>query len=363
MASPCHSFLGNFIQLIQLWAAICLLFFYQQLLEDSPLLNKLKKLDKEFKEFISSHQAVAIFGKSNEEKVYDPTKWSNFVPRIKNMAALTFFYCVFLLIYIGVEKSWGNFYPVTHPSFLVFSNFAVLLYIIICSIKDYKIFHKYRAPVCYILVLFVLFLFYEPFCKYTSGIKSFLSLHLRHENTWFWITIVTLIVCIIAMVLLIIRIWVNELVVKKKVSNLQRLDIKFNLFERIINEIIQVDRVSELSDNAIDIVKTLLSVDEKLFEKKRSFILKQLSLNHYLMNAHREAIDDLNKKNCYEQLESSTKKDIYSICANLNLYKIDKSLLIDKMTEIMRNDYYKERFEEALFPINDNGSKTNSNQP
>ena len=355
-----HSYLVNFIQLIQIWAAICVLFFYQPFLEDSPLLDKLKELDKRFKKFISSHQD--IFDKSNESYIYDPTKWSNFVPRIKNMAAITFFYCVFLLVYIGVEKSWGNFYPVTHPSFLLYSNILIILYVILCSIFDWKLFQQYRTPVVYIIVIFVLFLGYELFDKLISGIKGYVGLHLGHENTWFWITIITLFVCIIAMILLIIRIWANNYVVKQKVSTLQRLHRKFDVFENIIKEIIRVDSFYELSENSRVIVEPLLLIDNDLFKKEKKSIIKELGSTHFRRVTNQKIIDELSVKESYYDLENSTKKAVRPICVNRHLIKMDKSDLIKKISLSMRNDFLKEKFEEALFSIKKEKNESDNNE-
>lgn len=414
MDYPSHSFLGNFIQLIQLWAAICVLFFYQRLLEVSPILNKLIELDKIFKNFIGSHQDVATFNKSNQEFIYDPTKWNDFVPRIRNMAAMTFFYCVFLLFYIGIERSLEDFYPVKHPSFLICSNILIIIYVIVCSLKDHRMFQKYWAPVLYIIAILVFFISYKflhnaikwffnyahmhtwvlgcvtvgltvvtlfflykilrsktdrqlfhqkklyiiailiavVFYKFLSkAIEWFNNVKLEHENTWFWVTIGTLVVCILAMLVLMLRIWGNNLVVKRKVSTLKRLNREFNHLKGIINDIIKLGSFNDLSDSAKEIVKPFLSVDEILFKSKKHLIIKELRKNHFLEETNKWAIEDLNNKECYDVLECNTKKLIFPICYRHNLYRMDASQLMIKITSKMRNDYHKEKFEEALFPL------------
>ncbi len=266
-----HSFLENFIQLIQLWATICALFFYQDhILAKSPN-NQLSKLQRLIKKFISSHQLVA----STDEKAYDPIKWVPFRDRIKNMAAMTFFYCVFLLIYIGVQREWDYFYPIQHPSFLIIINLIVLSYLILCWLCNYQIFHTYFTPGITIIVFLLFFLFYEYtdkhiFDKVCHGI-------LVHKNTWFWVSISTLFVSITGIFMILLRIWRDNIILKRKYNFFLKLDYLLDICEDSINEILKVDSFSNLSTKTRFIISIVSDNDEtqakSLFDDDKAVLI------------------------------------------------------------------------------------------
>lgn len=145
--------LTNFAPLIQLWAGFCLLFFYETLFKHSPLANLvegLKKLHKDFEmeyiDFISRNEIMDVdkYAKDNWDEHLFPT--------IKNLAALTFFYSVFILIFIGIENvdGLGNHYlKALQPI-----NWFILLYTLSAAIfVKAKLFHTYWTPIISILLV------------------------------------------------------------------------------------------------------------------------------------------------------------------------------------------------------------------
>lgn len=154
--------LTPFAPLIQLWAGICLLFFYETLFKRSPLsglVYKLKILHEEFRllyiDFIPKEELM-------DDNEFASDKWDEYtLPTIKNIAALTFFYCVFILVYIGTENSYGinrEYVYALQPI-----NIAVFVYILSASIFfKCKLFHTYWTPVCAIALLILYFHIFRP---------------------------------------------------------------------------------------------------------------------------------------------------------------------------------------------------------
>lgn len=145
--------LTNFAPLIQLWAGFCLLFFYETLFKHSPLANLvegLKKLHKEFVmeciDFIPKEQIIDVdkYAKDNWEE--------HLLPTIKNLASLTFFYSVFILIFIGIEnvKGLGDHYIYALQPI----NWLIIIYAVVAALcVKAKIFHTYWTPIIGIILI------------------------------------------------------------------------------------------------------------------------------------------------------------------------------------------------------------------
>lgn len=159
-------FLTYFTPLIQLWAGICLLFFYVKLLDHSPLESHIDKVSEDLLEIRNRFQGII-----DDDKNLDfSLKWGEyFLPRVKNMAALTFFYCLFILLAIGFgryckwELSNGEETKCAEPVFLLITSLCVLGYNICCSLINKNCFRTYVTPIGYAVVLILLyFLTFEP---------------------------------------------------------------------------------------------------------------------------------------------------------------------------------------------------------
>ena len=183
-------FLINFTPLIQLWAGICLLFFYLKLLEKSPLHSHIKKANKKFNKLedrIRYQIQGIIYNNKKSTKANLSAKWQrHFVPRVKNMAALTFFYCLFIILATGFErycKEEPKTSTCAHPIYLITTSVCILFYNILCSSVDLRIrkkvkikckwfntnfiiklrpFHTYITPIFYSIILFILYFVLIP---------------------------------------------------------------------------------------------------------------------------------------------------------------------------------------------------------
>lgn len=389
-----YLFLGNFIQLVQLWAAICLLFFYVPLLTSTPLKKALEKLYNNFKEFAANHN-VAV---TDSKKLYDPTKWNKtFHPRIKSMAAMSFFYCVFLLVYIGAIRTWKSFYPIQHPSFLVISNCLIFLYLIHCSFLKYQSFNKFIAPVksqaYFILFIFIFFLFYEFFQSCFYSFHSFLCdavlqllpngkiwllapnilvliicfiwvvlaycfqnvfydniILLSSDKIWLYVTILTLITCFSGVVLIIIRIIYDQIVLiltKKQITKkLKGLSDSFKSYNNTINKLIRRDEYEELDENDKRIIDPYLIINDEQFQNNKRNIIKQvknLDERFFSDNVSRQiVITELKTNNSYNDLTSDIQSIIRDICISFGFFNIDRNNVIDKLTSQLSKNFQNE---------------------
>lgn len=141
--------------LIQIWTGICLLFFYVDLLSHSPLKGIITSFnDKTYKvsEILRNRIQGVIF-----DKHFTLTdNWEGYKSRVKNMAAITFFYCLFILFLIGLYR-FNNNNPLFSEIFIVSVDFFVIIYLITCNFFDWKIFHSYLTPIIYITSIIVMY--------------------------------------------------------------------------------------------------------------------------------------------------------------------------------------------------------------
>ena len=95
--------LSGFAPLIQIWAGICLLFFYETLLKKFPLEKTKEQTKALFDEFTANYQVYIEPEKMPQFESFQGTKWeANFLPTIRNMAALSSFFSVFVHVYYTV---------------------------------------------------------------------------------------------------------------------------------------------------------------------------------------------------------------------------------------------------------------------
>ena len=152
--------LAPFASLIQLWAGICLLFFYEKLLEKSPIeeyqSKKKEKYNNMLESFLGRNQA--FLDEKFLLKGYDIIKennWPQFYKTIQNFATIGFLYSVFLLAYIGIENT--NEYQ-GHYQTLQILNFCILGYSLAAWLMyKTKIFKGYLSATIFFIFLLILF--------------------------------------------------------------------------------------------------------------------------------------------------------------------------------------------------------------
>ena len=146
--------LTNFAPLIQLWAGICLLFFYENFVIKSPLASAVKALADQYDKFLFRY--MIYFNDNDWNTDFSKDKWENFMPVIKNLAALSFLYSVFILAYIGIEPN-SEFCRNNHCALEVM-NFAILIFMLIdIMMNGVTKFHTYWVPTIEILLIILYF--------------------------------------------------------------------------------------------------------------------------------------------------------------------------------------------------------------
>jgi len=148
--------LVNFAPLIQFLAGVYLLFLYERFFREFPLLTHLNSIQKEVNEFALQYQGY--FDVSSNSKINTPffgKYWDNDWGLLRRIITMSFFFCVFILCYIGFENyDYENLLDF-HYSILVVSTF-VFIYILLCFLigKQKKFLHPF------FWMLFMLFSFY-----------------------------------------------------------------------------------------------------------------------------------------------------------------------------------------------------------
>ena len=210
--------LTGFAPLIQIWAGICLLFFYESILEKSPLDKHIQRLGNLYDAFFNKYQGELGV---EDRPEHDITDWKNFLPAIKNMATLSFFFSVFLLCYVGIEPAYSDWYHA-----LPVMNCAIVLYLVACVVfLGSGLFHSYLTPLFYIGVLILYFhrhvdvnIFLEEY-----GIWNVSSLSETE------VTIYSLFTCISGLIVILIRLTCDYLYIKYKSKAIQSLNVNFDM--------------------------------------------------------------------------------------------------------------------------------------
>ena len=145
----------SFSSLIQLWAGICLLFFYEPLLERFPLVEYQKRKELLFSSFLGKNQGFIdddLLGKGYEAI---DSRWDLFYKTIQNFATLGFLYCIFLLAFIGIEnvETFENHYQalqIMNVCIITYSLFAWLCY-------KTKWLKGFKSAIIFFVILLILF--------------------------------------------------------------------------------------------------------------------------------------------------------------------------------------------------------------
>lgn len=217
-------YLQNFAPLIQLWAGICLLFFYESFLEKSPfsaLCDEIRNLYNNFKNQYNG--LIPIDAISANEYVKD--HWSNnFVPTIKCVASLCFFYSAFILAFIGIECNPN--YGADYYCALQVMNTIVWIYLV-AAIFFYKskIFHGFTTSIILSISLLVYFHFHfilNDFCASYVCIGD-----VWNKNC---VTIYTVFTCIGGVLLVCFRLLLSWVVLQCQKYSVKRMDKEMRVF-------------------------------------------------------------------------------------------------------------------------------------
>lgn len=268
----------NFAPLIQLWAGFCLLFFYETLFKHSPLANLvegLKKLHKEFVmeyiDFIPREQIIDVnkYAKDNWEE--------HLLPTIKNLAALTFFYSVFILIFIGIENVEGlgsHYLKALQPI-----SWFILIYTLSAAIfVKAKLFHTYWTPIIGILLVIGYFHRFDR-------INTWLADHICRLGDY-WspsdITVFTLFTLFSGLAVVLLRllaVWWN---LNRKRRSLKTLNVNCTLLAAVM---IRSKNVNDLPKKLRNKIQP--KINEKLSEESETNDVIQSSIKEEILEEYK----------------------------------------------------------------------------
>lgn len=230
--------LVDFAPFIQLWAGICLLFFYQNLLEKSPLDSYRNEIQSLYGDFVMKYINFLpqnLFPKAEE---YIEDKWKDLRPTINNIAILSFFYATFILIYIGLEV-----YTPCKLKYQVLQvlNSVVWLYMFLAIIFiKWKIFHKVRTPIIVIGGLITYFHVYSFVDNWLISREWCIGLYLSRTV----ITTFTLFTCIGGVPLILMRIFWSFCSLSKTKKMIKQAD---NTFSALVSVYMGEKEVKDIS--------------------------------------------------------------------------------------------------------------------
>lgn len=209
----------NFAPLIQLWAGICLLFFYEPLLTKFPLTKLQEEKQTLITDFLGKYQAYLTNEQLAEGYKMLKSTWDIFYKTIKNLAALGFYYAIIILAYIGIENHpmYRDYYQA-----LQILNSCIILYTLLTWIcYKTKFFVKYMNALVVIIILMIIFHFYHPINDFFTSKIGTLGCFLSKSET----SIFTLFTCILGLAVTLIHILILSVQIYYTKSKIKKIDI------------------------------------------------------------------------------------------------------------------------------------------
>ena len=210
--------LTGFAPLIQIWAGICLLFFYESIFEKSPLDKHIQQLGGLYSAFFNKYQGDLGL---EDKPEHDVTNWKNFLLVIKNMAALSFFYSVFLLCWTGIENSYPSWFHA-----LPVMNSSVILYFFLCVIfSSLGLFHTYITQLFYIAALVLYFHNHVDVNAFLANYGIWNGSALSETE----VTVSTLFTCISGLPFILVRLVYDYLYIRNKSMGIRNLNANYTM--------------------------------------------------------------------------------------------------------------------------------------
>ena len=199
-------FLMGFAPLLQIWGGICLLFFYLEFLNKSPLTKRWKKSIDDLKEcceklltkflaLLSDPDALLDFycdlDTINVNKCRMP-RWEKARTAVYSLAKFAFFHVAILLVYCGLEEYL--LCECLYPSLLIVDLIAII-YIIVALVSYNCKFIQHDWGVYLCVALMISSMLGYHFIVSSSPILQKFILHLVPRTP---VTIISLVVCLFA---------------------------------------------------------------------------------------------------------------------------------------------------------------------
>lgn len=222
--------LTNFAPLIQLWAGFCLLFFYETLFKDSPLANLVEGLKKLHKEFVMEYIDFIPKEELIDVDKYAKDNWEeHLLPTIKNLASLTFFYSVFILIFIRIEnvKGLGDQYIYALQPI----NWLIIIYAVVAALfVKAKIFHTYWTPIIGIILIVGYFHKYDQINTWLVGHGCYLGEYWSYSA----ISVFTLFTLFSGLAVVLLRLFAVWCTLNSKRRSLKKLNMNCTLLAAVM---------------------------------------------------------------------------------------------------------------------------------
>lgn len=263
-------YLISFAPLIQLWAGICLLFFYCELLDKSPFESAKSQLytlygeiydelTTKYQVFIPEDNSMCNITLSQGDK-----HWDYFRTSIYCMAIFCFFYALIILIFTGMERhhEYGIYFQA-----LQVTNTLALVYFLLNTIV-YKTFwgQSKICAICFALILGI----YIPF-------HFFISEKIQIGNSWSQtsISVYTLFTCISGVFLILIHLCIDWYTIYKCKRSIKRIKRTFNIWTKIpFSKGTRIGKIKLMWMLIINMIRSLVQNREFEWEKSNKKLLE-----------------------------------------------------------------------------------------
>ena len=350
-----HLYLYNFAPILQLWAGICLLFFYEKLLlANNPFEKSKQKCVKKIYDAygrirrmaMTRFQSYFIDSETDEIKIppqLQPLKnpnsdkkldkyWMGFRRYVYNTAIVSFFYAVIVMCVAAAEKYdylvVNNYYKV-----LLITNSMVVLHFLIISITYKSRFSQcVWTHVCFLLSVFAyihIHMWLRNYVYMEYDIKPWCSIGNGTVVIW------TLASCLIGMIFILVNIslarihtWIKSRAanrIDRKFTHMLELPVSWETFKRY-HPLVFLSVINKISKNI-----NRLNADEGsmkiLANRIISFVLLLVFCN--------DSEDDVSKKGTKNKSFGSYHNSIYKMTDKITVNKMIESM------EILRKTYYR----------------------
>lgn len=212
-----------------------------------------------FDEFTSHYQGYIEPEKMPQFESFQGSKWEpHFLPTIRNMAALSFFFSVFILACIGIEKT--SMYETRLPAIQII-NIAVWVYMVVAILfTGFKCFHTYWTCVIYSLLLVVFYHLFPDINGWMVSREWIIGEPLSESK----ITVMTLFTCASPLPLILLHLFYDWFIFRKRKRNLKKINENFALMtQAMLNLAKPADLPKKLQNKILKKVKdTVLSKGE-----------------------------------------------------------------------------------------------------
>lgn len=279
--------LTGFASLVQLWAAFCLLFFYESVIKQSPFLRVVDELRTLHNNFYKQYLAeIPEFRETSNCNIIDDCWVTDIMPTIRNIAAMSFFYAIILLVVIGVE----NVDEIGERAVCSLQGISIMMYLYLMGVTLFtkaRIFHTYLTPIIITGLMVVYLHFSSQLNQYCIHLFGLAGDYWSHST----ITVVSIFALFGGLAVVLLRIGMQWFLLKLQRRRLKTLNDRCaELFEYSFG-FRQFDRLSPKLQNSIknEIANNLQTDDIEISRRSLApkIIRKEIAAEYNALIAHR----------------------------------------------------------------------------